>query len=33
MNDAKMVLADGTPWPILVCLGISDAQQRVLETG
>jgi sulfate adenylyltransferase len=29
----RMQLQDGTPWPIPICLGISEKQQRVLEAG
>ncbi len=29
----RMQLQDGTPWPIPVCLGISEKQQRLLEAG
>lgn len=29
----RMQLQNGTPWPIPVCLGISEEQQRTLEAG
>jgi sulfate adenylyltransferase len=29
----RMQLQDGTPWPLPICLGISEKQQRTLEAG
>lgn len=29
----RMQLQDGTPWPIPICLGISDKQEKLLEAG